>query len=68
MKKAYEAPSVEKIAFNYRDQVVAASGNPAGLGDDSPTRGEQIIGRILEGLGQSWCAGYECWSAADRWA
>ena len=26
MKKAYEAPSIEKIAFNYRDQVVAASG------------------------------------------
>ena len=26
MKKIYEAPSVEKIAFNYRDQVVAASG------------------------------------------
>ena len=26
MKKTYEAPSVEKIAFKYRDQVVAASG------------------------------------------
>lgn len=26
MKKTYEAPSVEKIAFQYRDQVVAASG------------------------------------------
>jgi len=26
MKKAYEAPTVEKIAFQYRDQVVAASG------------------------------------------
>ena len=26
MKKNYEAPSVEKIEFNYRDQVVAASG------------------------------------------
>ena len=26
MKKVYEAPSVEKIAFQYRDQVVAASG------------------------------------------
>lgn len=25
MKKTYEAPSVEKIAFMYRDQVVAAS-------------------------------------------
>lgn len=25
MKKTYEAPSIEKIAFQYRDQVVAAS-------------------------------------------
>ena len=27
MKKIYEAPSIEKIAFQYRDQVVAASGD-----------------------------------------
>ena len=27
MKKSYETPSVEKIAFKYRDQVVVASGN-----------------------------------------
>ena len=27
MKKLYEKPTVEKIRFNYRDQVVAASGN-----------------------------------------
>ena len=26
MKKYYETPSVEKISFRYRDQVVAASG------------------------------------------
>lgn len=26
MKKTYEAPSIEKIAFQYRDQVVVASG------------------------------------------
>lgn len=26
MKKVYEKPTVEKIAFNYRDQVVATSG------------------------------------------
>ncbi len=26
MKKAYETPMVEMIAFRYRDQVVAASG------------------------------------------
>ena len=27
MKKSYETPTVEKIAFQYRDQVVAASGD-----------------------------------------
>nr|MBR4281478.1 hypothetical protein [Clostridia bacterium] len=26
MKKSYEPPTVELIAFSYRDQVVAASG------------------------------------------
>ena len=26
MKKVYEAPAVEKIEFQYRDQVVARSG------------------------------------------
>ena len=29
MKKVYEAPSVEKVAFQYRDQVVVASGGGA---------------------------------------
>ena len=27
MKKTYTSPTVEKIRFNYRDQVVAASGS-----------------------------------------
>lgn len=27
MKKTYETPSVEKVAFQYRDQVVVASGH-----------------------------------------
>lgn len=27
MKKVYEPPMVEKIAFRYRDQVVEASGD-----------------------------------------
>lgn len=30
MKKHYEVPTVEKISFNYRDQVVAASGESGG--------------------------------------
>ena len=66
MKKAYETPMVEMIAFNYRDQVVAASGGTSSvLGDNSPTTGEQIIGRIMEGFGVSGCAGYECTSLAN---
>lgn len=35
MKKAYESPVAEKIAFNYRDQVVAASGGSGGSGNDN---------------------------------
>lgn len=31
MKKTYESPSVEKIAFQYRDQVVVASGTISGI-------------------------------------
>ena len=30
MKKTYETPSVEKVAFQYRDQVVVASGTFCG--------------------------------------
>ena len=39
MKKTYEAPMAEKITFNYRDQVVAASG------DDTPPR---LIATVTE--------------------
>ena len=72
MKKLYETPSVEKIAFRYRDQVVVASGEAgsggAGQGGNSSSAGEQFIGRILEGIGVSTCKGYECSSLADLWA
>ncbi len=38
MKKTYETPCADKIAFNYRDQVVAASGDDiSGGGTSSPT-------------------------------
>ena len=30
MKKTYETPSIEKVEFQYRDQVVVASGIPNG--------------------------------------
>lgn len=69
MKKVYAPPTVEKIAFRYRDQVVAASGSdPVIQGDNTPSTGEQIIGRILEGLGVETCKGYECFALADQWA
>lgn len=35
MKKSYEAPSAEIIKFNYRDQVVAASGGSDFLGENN---------------------------------
>ena len=71
MKRPYETPTVDKIAFRYRDQVVAASGVPVtGALDqgNTPSTGEQIIGRILEGLGASSCKNYECTLFANRWA
>ena len=34
MKKAYETPTVEKIEFNYRDQIVVASAGAAALSDN----------------------------------
>lgn len=38
MKKKYETPIVSKISFNYKEQVVAASGNiPSGGWDDNRT-------------------------------
>lgn len=40
MKKIYETPSVEKIKFNYRDQVVAASGDQENV---TGSNGSQMI-------------------------
>lgn len=40
MKKVYEAPAVEKIAFQYRDQVVVASGLSLGTGTLYNTDGD----------------------------
>ena len=58
MKKSYETPSVEKIKFNYRDQVVAASGGDEvvettqrvnGWGETACTIGEGFE-RVLNAL------------------
>ena len=50
MKKAYEAPTVEKIAFQYRDQVVAASAQCTdqwvNIGQGSCTSGNAHLERL----------------------
>lgn len=67
MKKSYETPSVEKIKFNYRDQVVAASGDAVtgnttqrinGWGDTVCGVGEVIggvVGRLFDYAGSNIC-------------
>ena len=34
MKKTYETPEVEVVKFQYRDQVVVASGNKCSITDE----------------------------------
>ena len=64
MKKTYEKPEADKIAFNYRDQVVAASGcggsddgfmeNAVGIG--SPVCGSGgLVDRLFDCAGSSMC-------------
>ena len=66
MKKHYDTPSVEKLAFRYRDQVVAASGgDPITQGGNTPSVGEQILSRIFQGIGIDGCENYECTSLAN---
>ena len=65
MKKNYETPEADKISFNYRDQVVAASGGEGGNGDSfaqnvagvgSPVCGSGgFVDRALDYLGSSIC-------------
>lgn len=49
MKKFYETPSVEKIAFRYRDQVVAASGVAAMSEEDTGTNYNSEYGTCFTG-------------------
>ena len=42
MKKAYSTPEIEKINFQYRDQVVAASGNFFGLYGVNDCENQQV--------------------------
>ena len=56
MKKVYEKPTVEKISFRYRDQVVAASGG-GGTSTESPNN--PSIGQLTsESWGQNGCKMY----------
>lgn len=55
MKKFYEAPSVEKIAFRYRDQVVAASGDSGSGGAGDGDSWNDTLGRLVEAVGVSGC-------------
>ena len=55
MKKTCEMPTVEKIEFRYRDQVVAASGGGEGGNQSSnPTIGSMTS----ESWGQNGCKWY----------
>ena len=69
MKKTYTSPTVEKIRFNYRDQVVAASGMLNSSGPEqppeNPTLGEQIKDYLFQAGGWSGCDAYECRSLAN---
>ena len=60
MTKTYETPTADKIAFNYRDQVVAASGDnvTGGNGTGGNNRGDttnSVVDYIMNGLGVSSC-------------
>lgn len=44
MKKNYTSPTIEKIAFRYRDQVVAASSGAPLTQDDYSNANNNIVG------------------------
>ena len=57
MKKNYTTPTIEKIAFRYRDQVVAASGDGAGNGDADVVTSNPSFGQVTnETWGQNGCS------------
>lgn len=48
MKKNYTTPTIEKIAFRYRDQVVAASGDGAGNGGAGEVPSNPGFGQVTD--------------------
>lgn len=66
MKKYYETPSVEKISFRYRDQIVVASGETeGGSGGSGSGIKPPSIGEWTNNPGTSGCKWYlaEAWGA-----
>lgn len=59
MKKTYETPCADKIAFNYRDQVVAASGDDisggGGTGDNRTVFSSGCDVQNMVVLGYDFC-------------
>lgn len=55
MRKIYAPPSVEKIAFRYRDQIVAASGDSGSGGAGDGDSWNDTLGRLVEAVGVSGC-------------
>ena len=55
MKKYYEPPSVEKISFRYRDQVVAASGDSGSGGAGNGDSWNDVLGRLIDAFGVNGC-------------
>lgn len=60
MKKSYETPSVEKIKFNYRDQVVAASGSTSIEPQTGETEREFFRRLLADGI--NWSDIVEIWN------
>lgn len=66
MKRNYIKPEAEKISFNYRDQVVAASSTESGnsstsgnnlMGIGSPICGDGgVFDRLLDFIGSNLCS------------
>ena len=55
MKKFYTKPTAEKLAFQYRDQVVAASSDSSGTGgSETPEVGTMVGNQQIGSDGCSW--------------